>query len=416
MSDVVIRAEGLGKQFRIGKKQPYSRLSEVLMGWLTAPFRQSRDGDSSSETTFWALRDVDFEVHRGDVVGIIGRNGAGKSTLLKVLSRITEPTSGRFGIKGRVGSLLEVGTGFHQELTGRENIYLSGTVLGMQRHEIAAQFDEIVAFAGLEKFLDTPVKRYSSGMQVRLGFAVAAHLQPEILIVDEVLAVGDAEFQRKCLQKISDVAHSGHTILIVSHSMISIQRLCNKCLWLEDGTSTMYDDVNAAVDKYLTSFWPAADQTYREFELDESKPVQLARISLHNQNGDPAISFSCDEPIGIDMEFEVRRDIAGVYGYLELVRADGLTVLVSDSQDLASNPFATLQPGRRTIRMTVPPRVLGHGEYSVYLSLASRREETFQVDLPGNTLAFRVSDLLTARGDNRGGVVSTLLEWKPIDL
>ena len=225
MSDIAIRVDNLGKQYRIGGQQKgYKRFSETAMDALTAPVRRLRSlgKPPPPEETFWALKDVSFDVRRGDAVGIIGHNGAGKSTLLKILSRITEPSTGRVGLHGRVASLLEVGTGFHPELTGRENVYLNGVILGMRRGEIERKFDEIVDFSGVEKFLDTPVKRYSSGMQVRLAFAVAAHLEPEILLVDEVLAVGDAEFQKKCLGKMGEVASGGRTVLFVSHNMAAI--------------------------------------------------------------------------------------------------------------------------------------------------------------------------------------------------
>src|SRR3954452_12188805 len=233
MNDIAIRVENLSKLYRIGARQePYRTLRDTLAGAATAPFRRVRSAfqrnaaTSEQSNDFWALKNVSFEVKRGEVIGIIGRNGAGKSTLLKILSRITEPTEGRLTLRGRVASLLEVGTGFHAELTGRENIFLNGAILGMSRQEVRRKFDEIVAFAEVERFLDTPVKRYSSGMYVRLAFAVAAHLEPEILIVDEVLAVGDAEFQKKCLGKIDDVAHrQGRTVLFVSHNMAAIQNL-----------------------------------------------------------------------------------------------------------------------------------------------------------------------------------------------
>ncbi len=263
MPDIVIRCEGLGKSYLVGHQGPRERYA-TLRGVI------SRQARSMWETTkrawrgqavitgqtveeFWALRDVSFEVREGEVVGIIGRNGAGKSTLLKVLSRITEPSEGRATLHGRVGSLLEVGTGFHPELTGRENIFLNGAILGMTRGEVRRKFDEIVAFAGVEKFLDTPVKRFSSGMSVRLGFAVAAHLQPEILVVDEVLAVGDAEFQKKCLGKMRDVASGGRTVLFVSHNMAAIRRLCRSCLLLADGRITFIGEAETGVARYLES-------------------------------------------------------------------------------------------------------------------------------------------------------------------
>src|SRR5438874_235276 len=234
---LVLRAEGVGKEYVIGESQPYRALRDVLAGAVTAPFRlaQQRPSESEERRRLWALRDVSFDLERGDIVGLIGANGAGKSTLLKILSRITDPTEGQVALRGRVGSLLEVGTGFHPELTGRENVFLNGTILGMRKAEILRRFDEIVEFAGVQRFLDTPVKRYSSGMQVRLAFAVAAHLQPEILLVDEILAVGDAAFQRKCLGRMGDVAREGRTVLFVSHNMAVIQALCRRGVFLDDG-------------------------------------------------------------------------------------------------------------------------------------------------------------------------------------
>jgi lipopolysaccharide transport system ATP-binding protein len=252
MSDVAVRVEGIGKQYRLGAAAGpgYRTFRDALAGALTRPFR--RGGAGGRGEPFWALKDVSFEVRRGEVVGIIGRNGAGKSTLLKILSRITEPTEGEADIHGRVGSLLEVGTGFHPELTGRENVYLNGAILGMKRAEITRKFDEIVAFAEVEKFIDTPVKHYSSGMYMRLAFAVAAHLEPEILVVDEVLAVGDAEFQNKCLGKMGDVARSGRTVIFVSHNMAAIQRLCTHGLLLENGQVKSAGCTAHAIRDYLT--------------------------------------------------------------------------------------------------------------------------------------------------------------------
>jgi lipopolysaccharide transport system ATP-binding protein len=255
MGQIAIRVEGLGKKFRIGAPERYRTLRDTLTDTLTAPvhwLRRARNGGAPAET-FWALKDVSFEVKHGEVIGIIGRNGAGKSTLLKILSRITEPTEGHAEIHGRVVSLLEVGTGFHAELSGRENIFLNGAILGMKRAEIQRKFDEIVAFAEVEKFIDTPVKHYSSGMYMRLAFAVAAHLEPEILIVDEVLAVGDQRFQEKCLNKMGDVSKQGRTILFVSHSMSSIQRLCERVLVLEAGRVRMDARTAEAVSEYLLS-------------------------------------------------------------------------------------------------------------------------------------------------------------------
>jgi len=262
MSDIAIRVENLGKQYKLGGQK-----SGSFRESLSRIFRRPETGNRKPENTgrlpdsglptpdsdFWALQDINFEIKRGEAVGIIGRNGAGKSTLLKILSRITEPTTGRYEIFGRVSSLLEVGTGFHPELTGRENVYLNGTILGMKRREVKAKFDEIVAFSGVEKFIDTPVKHYSSGMQVRLAFAVAAHLEPEILIIDEVLAVGDAEFQKKCLGKMEDVTGEGRTVLFVSHNMGAIEKLCQKSIFLHQGKVADYNKTRDIIESYLKS-------------------------------------------------------------------------------------------------------------------------------------------------------------------
>src|SRR2546426_830352 len=259
MGDIAIRVENLGKRYRIGQRLRYQTFRDALSGVLSAPFRGAHSYLSGqrpsechheSDDVIWALKDVSFDVKYGEVIGVIGRNGAGKSTLLKILSRITKPTEGCAEIHGRVGSLLEVGTGFHPDLTGRENVYLNGTILGMKKREVDAKFEEIVDFSGVEKFIDTPVKRYSSGMRVRLAFSVAAHLEPEILIVDEVLAVGDAEFQKRCLGKMEDVASHGRTVLFVSHNMGAVSQLCDRCILLQDGGIRFDGETKEAVDIY----------------------------------------------------------------------------------------------------------------------------------------------------------------------
>jgi lipopolysaccharide transport system ATP-binding protein len=279
MSDLVIRVDNLGKKYRIHHQQPerYTALRDVIANKARGLFRLGRRGaeESLDVEDFWALKNLSFEVKRGEVVGIIGRNGAGKSTLLKILSRITEPSAGRVELYGRVASLLEVGTGFHPELTGRENIFLNGAILGMSRVEIKRKFDEIVAFAEIEKFLDTPVKRYSSGMYVRLAFAIAAHMEPEILVVDEVLAVGDAEFQRKCLGKMRDVSRGGRTVLFVSHNIAAVQALCGSAIVLDQGQLVIKSIVEDAVARYLHSD-PTASGSFGSVAL--SKSITLTRL------------------------------------------------------------------------------------------------------------------------------------------
>jgi lipopolysaccharide transport system ATP-binding protein len=315
-SDIVIRAQGLGKKYTIGHQSAESvpTLRDAIMRGAGGLVRSAREmlrgqpiiaGDEMEE--FWALKDVNFEVKRGEVLGIIGRNGAGKSTLLKVLSRITEPSEGRVEIKGRVASLLEVGTGFHPELSGRENVYLNGAILGMSRREIKAKFDEIVAFAEIERFLDTPVKRYSSGMYVRLAFAVAAHLEPEILVVDEVLAVGDAEFQKKCLGKMHDVAAGGRTVLFVSHNMAAIQRLCTSGLLLHQGGVIHRGPISDTVSHYMTSLEQVTGQSLSERkERKGDGRLKVTAVSLHDAQGEQIQTAICGQPLRLRLHYTSR--------------------------------------------------------------------------------------------------------------
>ncbi|MBS1507546.1 MAG: ABC transporter ATP-binding protein [Bacteroidetes bacterium] len=315
MTDAIIRAENVSKHFIISHQQreKYTSLRDVLAGKAGRLFSlrsNSRSGPISKEE-FWALKDINFEIKQGDRVGIIGRNGAGKSTLLKILSRITEPTSGRVIMRGRVASLLEVGTGFHQELTGRENIFLNGAILGMSRAEIKSKFDEIVAFAEVEKFLDTPVKRYSSGMYVRLAFAIAAHLEPEILIVDEVLAVGDTQFQRKCMGKMEDVSkREGRTVLFVSHDLNAVNKLCNSAIMLEKGKLFKNDTVENVIDAYLSlSLMPgSASQSSR------TGTSEISLISLKFKNSDQAEiqNLTAGAALYIEMTCEAKADMKNV--------------------------------------------------------------------------------------------------------
>lgn len=321
MSEIAIHVEKLGKLYRIGPRERYRALRDVLTDTLYAPFRAAaafngrrREAAEAPASTdvLWALRDVSFDVKRGEVVGIIGRNGAGKTTLLKILSRVTEPTRGHARIHGRVGSLLEVGTGFHPELTGRENIYVSGTILGMTRAEIKAKFDEIVAFAEVERFLDTPVKHYSTGMYVRLPFAVAAHLRPEILLVDEVLAVGDAVFQRKCIGKMGDVAKEGRTVLFVSHNMAAVESLCTRTIWLHQGQVRDDGPSSAVVSNYLkTSFAPLTERVWDDVATAPgSDRVRLRRACVRPVDGLPADDITIRTPFVIEFEYwNLRPDV-----------------------------------------------------------------------------------------------------------
>jgi lipopolysaccharide transport system ATP-binding protein len=293
MSDIAIRAEGLSKRYKVGKQEKYRTLRDTLAQCVTNPFKRKPNGNSQGEDSIWAIKDLSFEIKHGDVVGIIGRNGAGKSTLLKVLSRITDPTKGRAEIFGRVGSLLEVGTGFHPELTGRENIFLNGAILGMRRVEILSKFDEIVAFSEIEKFLDTPVKHYSTGMYVRLAFAIAAHLEPEILIVDEVLAVGDLAFQKKCIGKMNDVSRAGRTVLFVSHNMAAIENLCRHGIVLAGGKLVFDGTIKDASAYYFNSLAPACNPDGHVFDLSNARDrisrvgKLLKKVELYTEGNQP---------------------------------------------------------------------------------------------------------------------------------
>jgi lipopolysaccharide transport system ATP-binding protein len=348
----VICATGLGKQYRIGPRAPYGSLRESIARALQRPFRARPDAASEGRRTIWALEDVSFEVGDGDILAVVGRNGSGKSTLLKVLSRITEPTTGRVEIRGRVGSLLEVGTGFHPELSGRENIYVNGAILGMRRREIERRFDEIVAFAAVERFIDTPVKHYSSGMQMRLAFAVAAHLQPNILLIDEVLAVGDAEFQRRCLGKMKDVSREGRTVILVSHQMGQIRRLCRTGIWLDRGRIRYQGPVSETIARYESALLqgtdtPGAAQCFGRWEIvgvghtlkDSSRPFTI-RVDVHL----------------------AERVTYGHYG-----------VGIFDDQDSVIAGWAfepvSLGAGRHVLDVTVPMLPLKPGSYRVSFAL-----------------------------------------------
>jgi len=424
MSEVVLRVERLGKKYRIRhqRRASYTALRDIIAERARRILRSpaNADGDAGAVEDFWALKDVSFEVRSGDVVGIIGRNGAGKSTLLKILSRITDPTEGRVELSGRVASLLEVGTGFHPELTGRENIYLNGAILGMSRAEIAKKFDDIVAFAEVERFLDTPVKRYSSGMYVRLAFAVAAHMEPEILIVDEVLAVGDAEFQKKCIGRISEVARDGRTVLFVSHNMGAIRRLTQRCLLLDGGRVRLDAPVQEAIDAYLgqASAGVAHGVFVRPRDAIRDQPFAALRISTKLEpDGDAVDRFDCDRSFCICIDYEARRRVPGLYGYLQLQRPDGTVVYEGDSFDGAQNLLGELGAGSGTVVITIPRRVLGPGTYTIYLSFASGLDVAGpEIDIPGIVGEFALDDSSTRRGNRRNGYLSVILEWTPMTL
>ncbi len=372
--DVVIRAEGLGKMYIIGhqaERERYTALRDAIMRGAARATERIRDlvrglpivrGDSTEE--FWALKSLDFEVRRGEVLGIIGRNGAGKSTLLKVLSRITDPSEGRVTICGRVASLLEVGTGFHPELTGRENVYLNGAILGMTRVEVKRKFDEIVAFADVEEFLDTPVKRYSSGMHVRLAFAVAAHLEPEILVLDEVLAVGDSAFQQRCLGKVKEVSGSGRTVLFVSHNLTAVRSLCERAILLNAGRLEIDADVDRVVSAYLAPI--AGDVARAEWVWPDasaapgSSDVHLKSVRLIGQKS-AGSTFRPDEEIEVNIEYVQKKQLAGMRFVLRLVTAGGEIAFGTTDQNYrrASGD----QPGTYRTSCTIPAHLLNRTGY-----------------------------------------------------
>ncbi len=378
MSDTVIRVGNLGKRYRIGGKQErYNTFRETITGTLRSRISRLAIPRSSNRETFWALRDISFEVKQGEVLGLIGRNGAGKSTLLKILSQITEPTEGIIYLKGRVGALLEVGTGFHPELTGRENVYLNGAILGMKRHEIDRKFDEIVDFAGVEKFIDTPVKRYSSGMGLRLGFAVAAYLEPEILIVDEVLAVGDAEFQRKCLGKMNNIAGEGRTVLFVSHNMAAVEQLCSRAILLNFGHTELEGSVKTVVEHYV-------NQAMADNQDDKrlNYPISNGSGTVGITNISTSIEFLADEPcLRITVGVIANERIAGLGVGFSLTTTRG--IVVSSQGPALTNYIIPNALGEYSCHILCKniSQYLAEGEYFVNVWLTySRLEILLRID------------------------------------
>ena len=411
--DAVIRVENLSKQYRIGAREGYKTFRETLVDAAKAPFQRlnsafgsvTHQTNQTNETTttnktvssnetnlIWALRDVSFEAKQGEVVGIIGRNGAGKSTLLKILSKITEPTEGRVELRGRVGSLLEVGTGFHPELTGHENIYLYGAILGMDRWEVTTKFDEIVAFAELEKFIDTPVKRYSSGMYMRLAFAVAAHLEPEILLVDEVLAVGDAAFQKKCLSKMSNVSKEGRTVLFVSHNLHAVIKLCSRALLIDHGNITVDGPVLEVTDKYTESYLVQTQKgevLLRAWNENRTSPgkARIAHLKTLNRNGDVCSVFEIDERITFEVMMENLSPLGFVLSFSIQNKYDVLVYHIrSQDSHLKTEEIGTLA----RVRMTIPQLRIVEGTYTVNVWLGNHLDQL--EDRVGNALVFHVTN------------------------
>lgn len=373
MGDIAIHVEHLGKEYRIGQKAQYSTFRDAITNAATAPFKSfnKKAHPNDGQGKFWALKDVSFDIEKGEVVGIIGRNGAGKSTLLKILSRITEPTEGSATIHGRVGSLLEVGTGFHPELTGRENIYLSGAILGMKKSEIDSKFDDIVKFAETEKFLDTPLKHYSSGMQVRLGFAVAAHLEPEILIVDEVLAVGDFAFQKKCLGKMGDISKDGRTVLFVSHNMNAVEQLCSKGILLDKGSIVQNsDNIKTVINDYLfnqTHINIANEWTNDNNEYNNPwfKPL---KIYICDENGkSDKVSFSNNSDIRLNIEAEIKELAPSLTIGYAIYDENSNLLYWSYQTDGSEDKWPILKMGICNLTSKIPKLLLNEGTYRIEL-------------------------------------------------
>lgn len=422
---VVVRVENISKKYQLGKIGTQSLKGDVQRWWARTRGKEDPFGTIGKESNgrngeFWALKDVSFDLRQGEAIGIIGKNGAGKSTLLKILSRITLPTSGRMRVKGRIASLLEVGTGFNPDLTGRENIFLNGAILGMTKREVQRKFDEIVDFSGVDKFIDTPVKRYSSGMYVRLAFAVAAHLESEILILDEVLAVGDAEFQKKCLGKMDDVAHKqGRTVIFVSHGMQSVRQLCNRGLFLEHGKLAGYDTIEKVIDMYTrqdggkgvyAKEWHPAD-------APANKQARLLKVQISDAAGNPTERLATDEAFGVEIYFEILRD--GAYAGLTAIFFDGSgNCVFSSISNRERNFYGKPMPaGVYRSRCEIPPNLFNDGVFDIAINLFNKNFTDAR--LAENVLRIEILDGLAVRGDytaGYGGVVRPMLSWNTTKL
>ncbi|MCJ7715458.1 MAG: ABC transporter ATP-binding protein [Anaerolineales bacterium] len=392
MVDYSIQVNGISKRYRIGlEQQAPGTFVEAFSEWISRPIKNYRrlrkltqfedDKAAEQDNIIWALKDISFNVKPGEVVGVIGKNGAGKSTLLKVLSRITHPTSGQVELLGRVSSLLEVGTGFHPELTGRENIYLNGTILGMTKAEIDLKFEEIVDFSGVKKFIDTPVKFYSSGMRVRLAFSVAAHLEPEILLIDEVLSVGDAAFQKKSLGKMEEVSKAGRTVLFVSHNMGAVRSLCTRGLLLENGTLVKDGDVDQVINEYLSNkdVSTAGQLSWSDAEAPQDKDLVLRGIELYSEKGEVRTAYQIDEGFNIHVHYEIKEEIKNLRLYLRLKTTMGETVFAT-YEDATIREGVNRKPGMYTAICKIPPNLLNNLTYRIYIGFDS---PGYKVLIPG---------------------------------
>jgi lipopolysaccharide transport system ATP-binding protein len=424
MSDLVIKVEDLGKQYRLGKVGTGSFSHDLNRWWYKVRGKEDpylKIGEVNDRTTkgesdlVWAIKDINFGVKRGEVLGIIGRNGAGKSTLLKILSRVTGPTTGVFKVKGRIASLLEVGTGFHPDLSGKENIFLNGAVLGMTRKEISSKLDEIIDFSGIERYIDTPVKRYSSGMYVRLAFAVAAHLEPEILVIDEVLAVGDLEFQKKCLGKMQDVStKSGRTVLFVSHNLSAVRNLCTKGIVLSNGGLVFNGEADDAVNFYNSSlsFDDGAFCYERSFDENSKLPAQFMRAKLVKENESNVHHFEFTEKIGVEFNLRIREKKPDYVAGFLLQDAESNLILVSTCDEHGDVLLENKSPGDYAVRAMIPDSFLKPGKYRITISLRDKKASHHKVESCFN---FEVTDSQTYRGMKnlyrKTALVAPEIEW-----
>jgi lipopolysaccharide transport system ATP-binding protein len=417
LTSTAIRIRNLSKRYRIGaRERGYSTLRDTISRAVAAPWRRFRElsGTTAGDDTFWALKDVSFDVRPGELVGIIGRNGAGKSTLLKILSQITEPTEGEVELHGRVGSLLEVGTGFHPELTGRENIYLNGAILGMRRSEIARRFDAIVAFAEVERFLDTPVKRYSSGMATRLGFSVAAHLEPDVLIVDEVLAVGDVAFQEKCIGKMNEAGRSGRTVLFVSHNMAALESLCTRGVVIQSGRVVFDGTQVDAIRHYYQQNAASRDGRYRrdeELGPAGSSQVRITRARMTAGGDECGGQFAIGVPLEFEVECTCRENALPPGVGIGIQNEKGQRIVTLHTRCDPRLQMAGHSSTRFRYTCRVDQLALVPGDYHVYLAIAVDGQVT---DFVENALAFTVlpTDFFGNGGKGIRGVIYTPQRWQ----
>lgn len=421
MGETSVKIENLSKLYRLGEVGTGTLSNDLNRWWAKLrgkedPFSivgQENDRSIDAKSDYvWALKDIDLEICQGDIFGIIGRNGAGKSTLLKIISRVTSPSNGCIKAKGNIASLLEVGTGMHPEMTARENIFLNGSILGMTRREVKSKFDDIIDFAGCKMYVDTPIKRFSSGMRVRLGFAVAAFLEPDILIVDEVLAVGDIEFQKRAIGKIKEVSdNNGRTVLFVSHNMGSVNNLCNKGVILDKGKISYLGSASDCVSEYMKSGVVEQENGVRSFVYDNKLAFQITKAYLETDKGERKQVYECDDTLSLKLHVNSSMVIPNLEGYINILSSDGTIVIASYSFDVSPNPLYNLSVGNQIIHINIPSRILGQGEYIIYENFTSNGISKSLIQRGCELISFKLIDSLRSRPDRRG-YVSRSLNWK----